>query len=158
MAKAMVGPRDRGRDPVPASDRGRGYGYGKGWRVALEQADIFHVMATSIHDTVVTRQALDHPVRDPIASLPRQRWKRCSCGDGAHGRRIYDWAHTGVRPSRREDRKHWVLARRSNTRPDEIAYYIAYAPANTTMEELIAAAGARWRSRSASKARKVNAA
>ncbi|MDI9886359.1 IS701 family transposase, partial [Streptomyces sp. HNM0645] len=36
------------------------------------------------------------------------------------------------------------LARRSLTRPGEIAYYIAYAPAEATLDDLIQVAGARW--------------
>ncbi|AXQ58837.1 IS701 family transposase [Streptomyces albidoflavus] len=121
-----------------------GYGYSKGWRYELEQADVFHVVATTRHDTVVTRQALDHPLHDLMADLPRQKWKRRSCGEGAHGPRIYDWARVEVRPWHRPDRKHWVLARRSITDPAKIAYYIAYAPAGATLNELIAVAGARW--------------
>lgn len=101
-------------------------------------------MATTRHDTVVTRQALDHPLHDLMADLPRQKWKRRSCGEGAHGPRIYDWARVEVRPWHRPDRKHWVLARRSITDPAKIAYYIAYAPAGATLNELIAVAGARW--------------
>lgn len=51
-------------------------------------------MATTRHDTVVTRWALDHPVHD----LARQKRKRRSCGQGAHGRRIFDRARVEVRP------------------------------------------------------------
>ncbi|MET7685971.1 hypothetical protein [Streptomyces sp. NPDC005423] len=114
------------------------------WRFELEQAEIFHVMATPRHDTVVTRWALDHPVHDLFPGLPRQKWKRRSCGEGAHGRRIYDWARVEVRPWHREDRRHWVLARRSVSRPEEISYYIAYCAADTTLDELIRIAGSRW--------------
>jgi SRSO17 transposase len=121
-----------------------GYGYSKGWRSELERADVFHVMATTRHDTVVTRWAVDHPVRDLFPGLPRQKWKRRSCGDGAHGRRLYDWARVEVRPWHRPDRKHWVLARRSVTRPDEVSYYIAYCPAETTLDQLVRVAGSRW--------------
>ncbi|MBT3161259.1 IS701 family transposase [Streptomyces sp. G11C] len=121
-----------------------GYGYSKGWRHELEQADVFHVVATTRHDTVVTRRALDHPLHDLMADLPRQKWKRRSCGEGAHGPRIYDWARVEVRPWHRPDRKHWVLARRSISDPTKVAYYIAYAPAEATLNELIAVAGARW--------------
>jgi hypothetical protein len=49
-----------------------------------------------------------------------------------------------VRPWHREDRRHWVLARRSVSRPEEISYYIAYCPADTTLDELIRIAGSRW--------------
>ncbi|CAM5282020.1 IS701 family transposase [Streptomyces atroolivaceus] len=76
--------------------------------------------------------------------LPWQKWKRCSCGNGAHGPRIYNWARFEVRPWHREDRRHWVIARRSVSRPQEISYYIAYCPAETTLDVLIRVAGSRW--------------
>jgi hypothetical protein len=62
------------------------YGFSKGWRYELEQADVFHVMATTRHDTVVTRWSIDHPVHELFPGLPRQKWKCRSCGQGAHGR------------------------------------------------------------------------
>ncbi|MYW46786.1 transposase, partial [Streptomyces sp. SID161] len=96
------------------------------------------------HDTVVTRWAIDHPVHDLFNGLARQKWKRRSCGTGAHGQRIYDWARVEVRPWHRDDRRHWALARRSVSRPEEISYYIAYCPADTTLDELIRIAGSRW--------------
>ncbi|MFD8229120.1 hypothetical protein ACFV16_33925 [Streptomyces massasporeus] len=37
-----------------------------------------------------------------------------------------------------------MLARRSLARPDEIAYYLAYAPAGTLVAELVRIAGTRW--------------
>ncbi len=38
----------------------------------------------------------------------------------------------------------WLLARRSISQPDEIAYYFAFAPVTVTLEEVIRAAGTRW--------------
>jgi hypothetical protein len=38
----------------------------------------------------------------------------------------------------------WALARRSISKPDEIAYYLAYAPLETTVQELVRIAGTRW--------------
>ena len=38
----------------------------------------------------------------------------------------------------------WVLARRSLARPEEIAYYLAYAPVGTEVPELAQIAGSRW--------------
>ncbi len=38
----------------------------------------------------------------------------------------------------------WVLARRSRHDRASITYYFAYAPANTTLAELAAAASLRW--------------
>ncbi|MFD5088897.1 IS701 family transposase [Kitasatospora sp. NPDC058406] len=144
LARAMVRRAIDDEIPFRWVTADAGYGYSKGWRYELEQADVFHVVATTRHDTVVTWQAMDHRLHDLVADLPRQKWKRRSCGDGAHGLRIYDWARIEVRPWHRPDRRHWVLARRSITDPTRIAYYIAYAPADATLNELIAVAGARW--------------
>ena len=144
MAKAMVRRAITEKIPFRWVTADAAYGFSKGWRTELEQADVFHVMATTRHDTVVTRWAMDHPVHDLFPGLPRQKWKRRSCGNGAHGPRVYDWARVEVRPWHREDRRHWVIARRSVSRPEEISYYIAYCPAETTLDELIRVAGSRW--------------
>ncbi|MEU2166075.1 IS701 family transposase [Streptomyces sp. NPDC019208] len=144
MAEAMVDQAIADKVPFRWLTGDEAYGQSKSWRHRLEEADVFHVMATRCNDTVVTRRRLDHRVDELIASLPRQKWKRRSCGAGAHGPRVYDWARAEVRPWHREDRRHWVLARRSLTRPGEIAYYIAYAPAEATLDDLVQVAGARW--------------
>ncbi|MER5217884.1 hypothetical protein ABT063_47155 [Streptomyces sp. NPDC002838] len=36
------------------------------------------------------------------------------------------------------------MARRSIARPDDIAYYLAHAPAGTLVSELVEVAGSRW--------------
>ncbi|CUW32794.1 hypothetical protein TUE45_pSRTUE45c_0162 (plasmid) [Streptomyces reticuli] len=59
------------------------------------------------------------------------------------GPRTYGWARVEVRPWHRPDRRHWVLARRSVARPQEISYCIAYCPTGTTLDELIRVAGSR---------------
>ncbi|WP_328842488.1 hypothetical protein [Streptomyces europaeiscabiei] len=41
-------------------------------------------------------------------------------------------------------RRRWALARRSLSRPDEIAYYLGYAPLDVGVDELVRVAGARW--------------
>lgn len=62
---------------------------------------------------------------------------------------MYDWAAArlpaisdsgGDRPTHHR----WVLARRSLTRPDEIACYLAFAPTGTTVAKLVTIAGSRW--------------
>ncbi|MFE9139723.1 IS701 family transposase [Streptomyces sp. NPDC007355] len=144
MARAMVRRAVEEKIPFRWVTADAGYGYSKSWRSELERADVCHVMATTRHDTVVTRWALDHPVQDLFHDLPRQKWKRRSCGNGSHGPRVFDWARVEVRPWHRKDRRHWVIARRSVRRPEEISYYIAYCPTDTTLDQLIHIAGARW--------------
>lgn len=100
MAKVMVRKAIADRVPSGWVTADAAYGYSEGWRFELEQADVFHAMATTRHDTVVTRWALDHPAHDLFPGLPRQKWKRRSCGEGANGQRIFDWARVEVRPWR----------------------------------------------------------
>jgi hypothetical protein len=67
-----------------------------------------------------------------------------SCGDGAHGPRVYDWVRVPIRPYWAPGRGHWLPAPRSISDPTEIAYYICYAPRRTTLATLIWVAGRRW--------------
>jgi SRSO17 transposase len=39
----------------------------------------------------------------------------------------------------------WLLARRSITEPDEAACYVCFAPAGTSLANLVQVAGCRWR-------------
>ncbi|MEV5543691.1 hypothetical protein AB0L13_43460, partial [Saccharopolyspora shandongensis] len=39
---------------------------------------------------------------------------------------------------------HWLLARRSIADPSDIAYYVCFGPAGTTVEDLVRVAGSRW--------------
>ncbi|GAA3762867.1 hypothetical protein GCM10022225_55690 [Plantactinospora mayteni] len=49
--------------------------------------------------------------------------------------------------------RRWLPIRRSITNPDELAYYLCFGPANTDDDTLIWVAGARGRSRNASRAK-----
>ncbi len=87
------------------------------------------------------RQRRAHAV---IADVDPAAWQRLSCGDGANGQRIYDWAVVDIRPLRRPEFGHWLLARRSVSDPTEIAYYICFGAAETDLQELVRVAGSRW--------------
>ena len=39
---------------------------------------------------------------------------------------------------------HRLLARRSIANPGELAYYVCFGPAETTLEQLVRVAGTRW--------------
>ncbi len=122
--------------------------YGQEWRMrrALEEAGVGYVLA------VPKSQQLHAPlgrIDQAIADTPDQAWERRSCGDGAKGPRLYDWAAArlpviDVFDGERPTHQRWVLARRSLARPDEIAYYLAYAPNGTSVADLVRVAGSRW--------------
>lgn len=77
------------------------------------------------------------------ANAPALAWKRRSCGNGAKGPRLYDWAVASL-PGTADGHGHWLLIRRSITDRTELAYYLCYGPADTPDEDLIRIAGTRW--------------
>jgi len=120
------------------------FGQVKYLRVWLEERDVFHVVATKCNDDVSVHDIGHGRADHIIAALPANAWKRMSCGDGAHGPRLYDWVRVPIRPYWRPGRGHWLLARRSISDPTEIAYYICFAPRRSTLATLIWVAGRRW--------------
>jgi hypothetical protein len=76
------------------------------------------------------------------AALAEQVWTRLSAGNGAKGRRVYDWARIPVRPLSEPDR-YWLLIRRRLT-DGELAHYLCFCPAGTSLIDLVAVAGRRW--------------
>jgi SRSO17 transposase len=143
QAKAMIARAVAAGIPFRWVTGDEAYGQVKYLRCWLEERDIFHVVATKRNDTVPAGNLLDARVDELIAALPARAWQRRSCGDGAHGPRVYDWARVPVRPLHAPARGHWVLARRRIS-DGELAYYICYGPARTTLNELISVAGSRW--------------
>jgi SRSO17 transposase len=85
------------------------------------------------------------PLREVVQRAAPAAWRRLSAGDGAQGPRLYDWAWGAIRESVAQPGwREWWVARRSLSDPTEIAYYLACAPAATTLERLVEVAGTRW--------------
>jgi SRSO17 transposase len=120
------------------------YGHAKYLRVWLQEHRIAHVVAVQSNDDVCTPEAASRRVDELVAALPARKWRRISAGNGAHGLRLYDWARIQIRPVWEGGFGHWVLARRSISDPTEIAYYVCYAAATTTLTCLVRVAGRRW--------------
>jgi SRSO17 transposase len=62
---------------------------------------------------------------------------------GPRAPRVYAWARVPIRPLREPGRGHWLLVRR-RLADGELAYYVCYGPARTTLAELVRVAGTRW--------------
>lgn len=120
------------------------YGQNPGLRDWLEEQDVFYVMATRCDHLVPSGLFTTSRVDHVIAKMPAGAWKRRTCGDGAHGPRVYDWVATPIRRDFGADRRGWVLARRSISDPTEIAYYVCFGPRGTRLRELVRVAGTRW--------------
>ena len=79
-----------------------------------------------------------------VSGVEESAWVRCSAGNGAKGPRVYDWTAVEIRPLREPGKGHWLLARRSIAKPAELACYVCFGPAGTSLEELVRVAGTRW--------------
>jgi SRSO17 transposase len=128
------------------------YGGDRRLRVWLEQQEQPFVLAVTSAEPLFAVLAghFGQPRADRIAAhIPTQEWRRLSAGAGAKGPRTYDWAR--VRLARvqltAEERRwdHWLLVRRSRRDPTELAYYVVFAPAGTSLRTLARVAGQRWR-------------
>jgi SRSO17 transposase len=120
------------------------YGHDTKFRLWMEAADIPHVVCVPKSAMVVSMELAKVRVHQVIAELPDTAWQRLSCGDGVRGPRVSDWAAVDIRPLRRREWGHWLLARRSVADPTDIAYYVCFGPAGTSQVELVQVAGARW--------------
>lgn len=121
------------------------YGQDSRFRRFLEDASLSYVMAVP-KSQQVHGPRIDHL----IGQAPNEAWQRLSCGDGAKGPRLYDWAAArlpavwefdGDEPTPQR----WMLARRSIVKPDELAYFLASAPLDATVADLVQVAGCRWK-------------
>jgi SRSO17 transposase len=124
------------------------YGASSSLRRALEDRAQRYVLAVRANAMPTTWPPYHPPgqiaVREVARHLPETAWRRRSCGAGAQGPRVYDWAWVPLRPALRQGWVHGVLVRRSCVRPSELAYYLTYAPQETPLRAMVRAAGARW--------------
>ncbi|WP_420819983.1 IS701 family transposase [Sinosporangium album] len=149
LARQMLARALEAGPPVGWVTADEAYGMDSKFRAFLEQRGVGYVVAVPKSQVVAAGAGCGGSRADTlVAGAPPEAWKRLSCGDGAKGPRLYDWAlatvHAGAEPGCRR----WLLARRSlapNGRGElEIAYYLCHGPAGTTVEELVRVAGARW--------------
>ena len=123
------------------------YGSDRNLRLWLEREEIAHVMAIKSNEklwALTDRGPLQVRADRLAAGVEESAWVRCSAGNGAKGPRVYDWAAVDIRPLREPGKGHWLLARRSIAKPGELAFYVCFGPADTTLEELVRVAGTRW--------------
>jgi SRSO17 transposase len=122
------------------------YGANPGLRAELEARQIGYVLAVACDHRVRvggTTQRADALLR----RVPAQAWQQMSCGKGAKGHRLYDWAfvrldHDGSAPDGQAG-KHWLMVRRNRT-TGELAFYRCFTPRPVPLAVLVHVAGRRW--------------
>lgn len=79
-----------------------------------------------------------------IGAIPGEGWARIDVGAGSKGPRLYDWACGRLPYLAQDGGAQWLLIRRSVAKPEEVAYYRAFAPEETPIADLARVAGTRW--------------
>jgi SRSO17 transposase len=122
------------------------YGGDPALRAWLEGRGVWHVLAVKCTELL----GVDGPqgrkrvsAEQLAAGVPAERWIGCSAGDGAKGRRLYDWTRVELAPPATAGMARWLLARRSRA-DGELAFYACYGPAGTPLIGLVRVAGAGW--------------
>jgi SRSO17 transposase len=116
------------------------------WWLEQDYQQPYLLTVASSHSVFIGYQG--HRVKALAPALASEQWQRLSCGYGSKGERIYDWVRIAVNCSHEQGMKRWLLLRRNIEKPDNplsITYYQVYAPASTTLEEIVSVAGGRWR-------------
>lgn len=113
------------------------YGADSALRQALVRRRIGYVLA------VTSGQRLfPGTVSDWVEEVPADGWHRLSAGDGSKGPRLYDWAHLPFRGAPDGWGKGLLIRRR--LADGDLTFYFTFAPAGTTLKELVRVAGTRW--------------
>lgn len=123
------------------------YGSDHSFRRMLEARDQAYVLAVRSNRTLRFLEEWSLVQTNPrtmIAALPAEAWRPLSAGEGAKGARLYHWARVPLKYQAGQGFSRWLLVRKSLRDPAAIAYYFAYAPSDTTLGDLAAAAGLRW--------------
>jgi SRSO17 transposase len=120
------------------------YGADSKLRFFLEERQQPYVVAVSSQQSVWVAFSQQR-VKTLAAQLPAEAWQRLKVGAGTKGPRLFEWAamplHHPYDPRRWQ---RWVLFRRSCNDPEDLAFYLAFGPAGTSLEVLARVAGRRW--------------
>jgi len=122
------------------------YGANAKLRAALEARGIGYVLAVACDDHVPFGVGT-HRADALLRRVPARAWQQISCGKGAKGHRLHQWAF--LRPDHnpvpgKQAGQHWLMIRR-NRKTGELAYYRCYTPRPTPLAVLVRVAGRRWR-------------
>ena len=113
----------------------------RGW---LEGRQMAHVLAIKCSELLAVGDGSGKVSAAQLAAaVPAEGWVGASAGQGAKGRRLYDWTRIPLTPPAASGWQRWLLVRRSR-RDGELAFYVCFGPASTSLVGLVRVAGTRW--------------
>jgi SRSO17 transposase len=122
------------------------YGSAQPLRAGLEARKQAYALAVACKEHVEV-QGIRRRVDQVARGLVREDWQELSAGTGSKGPRLFAWARIELAAPEISGWQRWLLVRRSldeGTKPAEMAYVLVFAPADTSLEEMVEAFGARW--------------
>jgi SRSO17 transposase len=124
------------------------YGHSSDLRTFLEEQGYAYAMAIPCIDVVCVQTRAGLLLRD-VASIGQhavraREWQRLSQSLGTKGERLFDWAYLPVVHGGTVDARHFLVIRRCLDNPNELAYYLVFAPPDTPLSTMVQAIGARW--------------
>src|SRR4051795_9395664 len=123
------------------------YGSDRHLRMDLERREQPFVLAIRSNEklwSVLGGRLGQHTAAALTRALPKAAWQRLSAGAGSKGERFYDWARVRLTRLQQPPWDHWLLVRRSRRDPTDLAYYVVFGPAETSLATLARVAGQRW--------------
>jgi len=124
------------------------YGHSTDLRVFLEEQGYPYAVGVPSIEVVCVQTRAGLLLSD-VASIAKQAlraddWQCLSASLGTKGERRVSWARLPVAQAGTVDGCHWLVFRRCLDNPDEVAYFLIWAPPETPLPTMVQALGARW--------------
>jgi SRSO17 transposase len=123
------------------------YGSDHRLRMFLEQRETPFVLAVRGNEklwSMLDGSLGQHAAAALAAAMPAKDWHRLSARPGAKGERLYDWARVRLVRLQEPPWDHWLLVRRNRKKPEDLAFYVVFGRAETSLATLARVAGRRW--------------
>lgn len=126
------------------------YGGNRSLRLWLEEQEQPFVLEVACNEPLWWQSFQYTRADEMAASLPDDAWQTLSAGSGSKGERWYDWSLMPLMrlqlTAEAQRWGHYLLIRRSLSAPNELAYYVVYAPRDgVSLDTLVNVAGQRWK-------------
>jgi len=76
--------------------------------------------------------------------LPEDAWSEVLPAEDSDERRPWEWACLGLAADPKKGMSRWLLVRRGSDDPEDLAFYQAYGPEDTSVKELVRICRERW--------------
>jgi SRSO17 transposase len=83
-------------------------------------------------------------IEQHVERLPEEAFSEVRPARDEGGRRPWEWACLDLAADPEKGMRRWLLVRRSTDEPEDLGFYQAYGPEETTLEELVRVCQDRW--------------